>query len=357
MKIAIFTDTYLPTINGVSYATQGWKKELEQRGHEVTVICPNADDCPSDVTFKSVEIPFYENYYMGLYPPRDHDFSDYDAVHLNSFFTVGYYGYRVAAKNDIKIISSVHTPIEEYTNYLTSFKPLQKAFNWMYGHWESYLLNKSDVMVALSDYMKNRIESETSGGEARQLSNGVDTNFFQPKDTEKFKREYNIEDKKVIGYSGRLSSEKRIDELIEFAENFNGEVLIGGDGPYREEYEKLAKADNIQFLGFLEREKLPIFYSALDLFIFPSRVENDPLTVLEANACGTPVIGADAAGLQDSVKTGKNGFLYKPGSIKSLKQEVEKGYSNLESLEKGSTELSHERSITKTVDKLIEFYK
>ncbi|MFB6241429.1 MAG: glycosyltransferase [Candidatus Nanosalina sp.] len=356
MKIAIFTDTYLPTINGVSYAIESWKDELEKRGHEVTVVCPDADGAPSEATFKSIEIPFYEGYYAGFYPPTDHDFSDYDAVHVNSFFTVGYYGYRVAKKNNLKIISTVHTPIDEYLDYVTQLKPVQKLISRVYNRWEARLLKKADVRIALSEYMKNRIEEVTGEKDARRLTNGVNTNFFRPKDTTKFREKHGIEGKKIIGYAGRLSSEKRVQELIEFAEKFEGKVLIGGDGPYREKLESQVETDNVRFLGFIDREELPAFYSILDIMVFPSRVENDPLTVLEANACGTPVVGADAAGLKDSIEEGKNGYLFDPRNMEDLENSVEKSYSNLQDLNQSSIKKAEENSISNTVDKLLEFY-
>lgn len=354
MKIAIFTDTYIPTINGVSYAVESWKEEMERRGHEVTVVCPAPGGSESNATFKSFEIPFYEGYYAGYYPPH-HDFSDYDVVHVNSFFTIGYYGYRMAKKNNLKVVSTVHTPIDEYIDYVTQIDTLQKILSGIYNRWEAYLLKRADVKIALSDYMEERIEKVTEA-QAKRLTNGVDTDLFQPRDFEDFRRKHDIESEKVIGYTGRLSSEKRVEELIEFSEEFEGEVIIGGDGPQRDRYEQLADSKNVTFLGFLEREELPKFYSLLDIFVFPSRVENDPLTVLEANACGTPVVGANAAGLKDSVKDNLNGYLYSPGDIDDLGEKIEKSYRNLESLKKGSIEEAEKNSISRTVDKLLQFY-
>lgn len=357
MKIAIFSDTYLPTINGVSYAVKNWKDELEDRGHSVTVVCPEPGNSPSNVTLKAFSLPVYKGYYASIYPPRDHDFSQYDAVHINSFFMTGYYGYRMAKKHDIPLVSTVHTPITEYLDYVTESSTLQKIIGGGYRRWEARVLKKSDHRVALSDYMENYIKDVTGGKDVERLSNGVNTSFFEEKSTERFREKYDIEKEKIIGYTGRLSEEKRVEELIEVAEKFDGQVIIGGDGPAREEYEELNEKENVKFLGFLDRGELPEFYSVLDLLIFPSRVENDPLTLLEANACRTPVVGARAAGLKDSIKEGENGYLYSPGDIEDLKDKIDKAYAELDELSNSSRKVARERSIAGTVDKLLELYQ
>lgn len=354
MKIAIFTDTYLPTVNGVSYAVNSWKEEMERRGHEVEVVCPAPGNSPEDITFKSLQIPFYEGYYAGFFPPLQNDFSDYDIIYINSFFTIGSYGYRKARKNNIKIISIVHTPIEEYIEYLTSFKPLKHLIKGVYHKWEGRILSNSNARVALSGYMEEHIREVTDGCNVKRLSNGVNTEFFEPKDSVNFKEKFSISSDKIIGFTGRLSSEKRVDELIKVAKKFEGEVIIGGDGPYRDKYEEMVESDNVRFLGFLDREDLPGFYSSLDAFVFPSRAENDPLTVLEANACGTPVIGADAAGMTDSIKNGENGYLYGPGNIESLEKKLDKVYQNLDNFSDSTVSFAGEKSISSTVDDLLE---
>jgi glycosyltransferase involved in cell wall biosynthesis len=119
----------------------------------------------------------------------------------------------------------------------------------------------------------------------------------------------------------------------------------------------MVSTDNVRFMGFIDREELPSFYSTLDIMVFPSRVENDPLTVPEANACGTPVVGADAAGLKDSIAEGENGYLYSPGDQDELEEAVEKCYENIDDLEDESLKKAEERSISSTVDKLLEFYR
>ena len=355
MRIAIFTDTYLPTVNGVSYAVESWKNELERNGHKVDVFCPEADE-DGDCRCRSVRIPFYEGYHTAIAPPLSHDFSKYDAVQINSFFMLGYYGYRVAQKHDIPLMSVVHTPISEYMDYVTEIGPLNNLLSGIYKEWEGRILEKSDIRLALSDYMEEHIKRVTNGKDVERLTNGVNTVFFSPEKTDNFRKRYDITSDKVIGYTGRLSSEKRVDELIEFGNNFEGEILIGGNGPEKEKYEGLAETDNISFLGFMDRDELPEFYSTVDIFVFPSRVENDPLTVLESNACGTPVVGADAAGLKNSIKNGRNGYRYEPGNLEDMKKKIEKRYQNMKTLNKGSLECASERSVRKTAERFVKLF-
>ena len=114
---------------------------------------------------------------------------------------------------------------------------------------------------------------------------------------------------------------------------------------------------NIRFLGFFPRKDLTEFYSLLDVFIMPSTVETEGLVVLEANACGTPAVGADAMALKSTIKSGVNGYHYKPGDIKDLDEKVKTAYKNLKSLRKSSKEFVKDRSAANTVKRLVKLYE
>ncbi len=357
MKIAYFSDTYLPTVNGISYAIHSWKEELKRRGHEATIVCPAPGQDEDDVTFRSISFPFYQGFRASVFPPIKHDFSDYDIVHINSFFGAGLYGMWAAKKHDLPLISTVHTPIEEYLDYVSSSKIFQKFAYSIYHEWETYMINKSQLCLTPTDAVKAEIE-DTVLKDVEVISNGVDTAFFQPVDDSRFREDFDITADRVIGYTGRLGKEKRLEELIAVASEFDGQIIIGGDGPMRERYETMARDhDNVRFLGFLDRERLPELYSCLDLFVFPSRVETEGLVALESNACGTPVIGADMGGLQNTVQDGHNGYRYTPGNIEELHETIEKAYDELDELENGAMEAASQKSLGQTVDRLLDHYE
>ncbi len=76
---------------------------------------------------------------------------------------------------------------------------------------------------------------------------------------------------------------------------------------------------DVRFLGFLERDELAAFYSALDVFAFPSPVETQGLVALEANACGTPVVGANAGALSNTIVAGETGYHFESGDIEGIR--------------------------------------
>ncbi|MDY6770516.1 MAG: glycosyltransferase [Candidatus Nanohaloarchaea archaeon] len=356
MKIALFTDTYLPTVNGISYAIHNWKEELESRGHEATIVCPAPGSDEDDVTFASINFPFYQGFRASVFPPVTHDFSEYDVVHLNSFFGAGLYGMWAATKHNLPVVATVHTPIEEYLEYISSSTLFQKFAYSIYHEWETYLINKSNRCLTPTAAVRDEVKNDVLQ-DIHVLSNGVDTEFFRPQDDTAFREEFGIDDERVIGYTGRLGREKRLDELIALADRFDGTILIGGDGPMREQYRNLARGqDNVIFTGFIDRERLPELYSCLDIFVFPSRVETEGLVGLEANACGTPVVGADAGGLRNAIEDGRNGYHYEPGNVADLHDKIEKAYSSLDDLTAGAREAANTKSLEQTVDRLLEHY-
>jgi glycosyltransferase involved in cell wall biosynthesis len=189
------------------------------------------------------------------------------------------------------------------------------------------------------------------------FSNGIDTEYFRPADGEAFRKDFNIPKGKVIGYTGRHSTGKHLEDMIAYADRFDGMVLIAGDGPLTDKYKELAAGKkNIRFLGFFPRDRLCQFYSLLDLFIMPSTVETEGLVVLEANACGTPAVGADAMALKSTIKEGVNGYHYEPGDIDDMARVIEKAYKDRARLAKGAKEFVKDRSAANTAKKLVQIY-
>nr|WP_255488442.1 glycosyltransferase [Natronolimnobius sp. AArcel1] len=159
--------------------------------------------------------------------------------------------------------------------------------------------------------------------------------MFRPIDPALFRAEYGInEETTVIGYSGRHSPEKHLDELVDAAAAMDLTAIIAGDGPSRPELEERAQRleCDVIFPGFLDRELLPALYSTLDVFVFPGRIETQGLVALEANACGTPVVAVDAGALSHTVLEGETGYHYPPGNIDALCDALERVQSEQQRL-------------------------
>lgn len=363
MKIGFFTDTYFPQINGVTYTISVWKRELEKLGHEVFIYYPDDENYKpgkNEVPLPSFPFIFYKGYRIGI-PWMNKIRKDLDIVHIHALATMADLGLAVARKQKVPCVQTYHTPPDQYMYEIlpVNNELVQEALKVGYYKYEKALLKRCDLLTSPSEEIIEMLKKRPGIKLKRAVhfSNGIDLEYFKPADGGDFRKRYKIPAGKVVGYTGRHSSGKHLEDLIGFADRFDGEVLIGGDGPMTEKYMKLAEGKkNIRFLGFFPRKDLTEFYSLLDVFIMPSTVETEGLVVLEANACGTPAVGADAMALKSTIKSGVNGYHYTPGDLDSLEESVKKAYKNLKSLRKSSKEFVKDRSAANTVKRLVKLY-
>jgi len=131
---------------------------------------------------------------------------------------------------------------------------------------------------------------------------------------------------KYILYVGRLSHEKGVTTLLEAVRGLNLTLRIVGDGPLRRDYEKQAQnsgASNIIFEGYRHGEELIQLYQQAAFLVFPSEwYENAPMTILEAFACGKPVIASRIGGITEMVADYETGLTYTPGSTEELRENI-----------------------------------
>ena len=136
-------------------------------------------------------------------------------------------------------------------------------------------------------------------------------------------------------------------------------VVFGGDGPARGDL--MARAEgldaDVRFLGFLDREELPAFYSALDAFLFPSPVETQGLVALEANACGTPVVGVDSGALAETVDEGETGYRFPRDDPAAFRDAIRRTLSERETLSAACLERRDATSVEHAVDRLETVYR
>jgi len=363
MKIGFFTDTYFPQINGVTFTVYQWKKELEKLGHEVFVYYPEDKTYQpkkNEVPMPSLPFLFYKGYRIGL-PAFNRIEKDLDIVHVHAVALMADLGLAVARKQRIPCVITYHTPPDKYMYEILPIdnKTIQEAMKVGYYKYEKELLKRCQLVTSPSEEIINMLKERLGDyiKKATFFSNGIDTDYFKEADPEEFRRVYDIPKGRVIGYTGRHSTGKCLEDLIKYADRFDGTVLIGGDGPLTEKYKELAAGKkNIRFLGFFKREHLCQFYSLLDVFIMPSIVETEGLVVLEANACGTPAVGANAMALKSTIQDDVNGYHYEPGDIDDLAAKVEKAYKNREKLSKSSKEFVKTRSAANAAKKLVSLY-
>jgi glycosyltransferase involved in cell wall biosynthesis len=363
LTVASFTDTYHATINGVTYTLDNWAEKWNSNHGCMKLVYPSHPEyTPESHEFPafSVSFPQYESYRASL-PWIPRAVWNPDIVHIHSFFTLGASGIALAKTTNTPLVATYHTPINEYSEYIFNYRPAADGLSWALRQQEKCLLKTVDLIIVPSkhtrSYLKQELGTQT---EISIISNGVDINKFKPTDGNHFRDNHNLTGP-LVGYTGRHGHEKEIRTLLLAAEKIDQDltVVIGGDGPARQNLESLAaKLDlTVKFLGFLPRKELPKFYSAIDVFGFPSPIETEGIVAMEAIACGTPVVATDTGALSQTVTHGKTGYLFSHGSVKQFASYLSQAIASDSTLQEKCLSQRDKFSINESLNKIKKEYK
>lgn len=337
MKIALFSDTWLPNVNGVVTSLLNQIKILEQDGHEVFLFVPKTSEnkleqVPDNITiyeFPGVEFPSYPGYKMSL--PiglrKVIKTQRFDILHSHSPFLQGWFCMMVKQVQKVPMVTTYHTHLAEYTGHIFKgiaeerVKHVLNGFMWAFTR-NQY--NKFDLIFTPSKVMK--LELEQHGLDpVIEMPNPISSVFLEKQTDIEYKKKKIRESFKVpknarvLLYVGRISFEKRLEVLLEAYKNLEKKysdlyLVIVGDGPQLGMYKKKAKTLELQnyiFTGYIHHSQLPIVYQLGDVFISPSDTETQGLTFIEAMSQGCPVIAIKARGPADFIVHNKNGFFSK----------------------------------------------
>ncbi len=358
--VAAFTDLYLPTVNGVTSTVGLWREHWSAHRGPMTVVYPRVEGyepAADEYPVRSVRAPFFPRYRLGL-PLVPDGLGVPDLVHVHTPFTVGSAGLRFAREHDLPAVASYHTLLGERADTIAP-PPLSDGIRSACRAYERAFFERADRIVVPTAFARRHL-SDTVGADvdARVVSNGIDTEFFRPVDPSAFRRRYNLPDSPLIGYTGRHGPEKNLGEAIDAVSGTGVSHAVEGDGPAREEWEARAReADaDICFLGFLDREELPAFYSALDAFVFPSPVETQGLVALEATACGTPVVAVDAGALTEFVIGGETGYRYRRGDVEDFRYAIRRALAERDRLSDLCLRRRSMLSVEHSVEQLAAIY-
>jgi glycosyltransferase involved in cell wall biosynthesis len=326
MKIAIFTDTFYPDVNGVAQTLKKFTNYLEGQRISYKVFAPD----PVSNEYISDHIHRLKSRSFFLYPECRFALPNFmqikseiaqfspDLIHVATPFSVGLSGVYFAKKFNIPLVGSYHTDFNDYLHfYDLQFlaKPLWKYMKWFHSPFKKLFVPSVDTLEKLKCHGFSNLEI---------FPRGVDCQLYHPNYPNAVVRNrYEISTKFLLTYVGRLAPEKDLKTLMEIANSLPPEMnkdvhwLIAGDGPLLEEL-KMASLPNMTFTGYLKGEGLAEVYSATDLFVFPSPTETFGNVVLEALASGTPVIGANAGGVKNIISNGVTGHLCEPGNTEDF---------------------------------------
>ena len=318
MKIAFFTETFLPKVDGIVTRLTKTVKHLIEAGDEVVVFCP--EGCPSNymgakvVGVPAMPLPLYPELKLGLPGPAVSDALDDfqpDLVHVVNPAVLGLGGIWLAKTNNIPLIASYHTHLPKYLEHygMGMLEPLL---------WELLKAAHNQAVLNLCTSTAMVKELSEKGIQHTALwQRGVDTETFRPelRKDEMRRRllgKFNDEGALLI-YVGRLSAEKQIERIKPVLQALpHARLALVGDGPHRQQLEKTFENTATNFVGYLSGEELASAYASGDAFLFPSSTETLGLVLLEAMAAGCPVIGANRGGIPDIITDGVNGCMFDP---------------------------------------------
>ena len=210
------------------------------------------------------------------------------------------------------------------------------------------LIQNTDVFIAPSSFMKRKM---IDGGFPKEKITTIPnfTNRIYP--SEVYKKD------NYCCFVGRLSKEKGIQTLIKAAKDLPYKFIIVGDGPLNELLKK-EKNSNIQFIGFKEWDELKYTLGQAKFLIVPSECyENNPISVIESQCIGTPVLGANIGGIPELIEASKNGLLFKPGDISDLKNKIQEMFQTSFDYNQISKEAQERFSADNYYKEIIKIYE
>lgn len=323
LRIALFSGNYNYVRDGANQALNRLVDYLLRMGANVRIYSPTTQTPAFEpkgdlISIPSVAIPGREEYQFPLLiPPRiKNDLAQFspNIVHTSSPDLVGHRAVTWARKNDLPILSSVHTRFDTYARYY-GMAFLEPAMIMMLRRY----YQRCNALVAPSESMAQILRDQNMNDDVSIWSRGVDRNIFDPsKRSNAWRQSLGIaDDDIVIGFLGRLVMEKGLDIFAQTiaaleTKGVKYKLLIIGKGPAQDWFEK--QLPDAIFAGFQGGQDLGHAVASMDILFNPSITETFGNVTLEAMASAIPVVAARASGSTSLVHDGETGLLSTPGS-------------------------------------------
>lgn len=372
MKIAFFSDTWAPNKDGVVTTMRNYRAELERRGHEVFIFASSDSKTIRQnkdrraFLFASVPFPPYPQYKIAIYPLTSISIvrkKKMELVHCHGIASMGLAALTVARDLNLPSMATFHTLIPSGTKVITKSKLGQQIAAKI--AWKAMLAfyRRFDTVTSPSRVMQAALAEH--GIPSTVVPNAVDTRRFHPGINGRAVRSHLglKKGERLVLVAGRASREKNSDVLIRAVKRVpDAKLVIVGEGPARKELMQLALkeglAGRVSFTGLISDAELAHYYAACDVFATASTFETQGLALLEAMACGKPVVGANAMAIPEAVHDGKNGFLFRPFDERDCAEKIEKALhvKNYSSLSKNARKTAEQFSIPASTTKLLGAY-
>lgn len=322
-----------PTYGGSGIVATELGQELANRGHEIHFISyampMRLDTFKDNIYYHEVEIPHYPLFEFHLYTlaltGKILDVIKYenlDIIHAHYAIPHAISGIltkHIIGDSRVKLVTTLHGTDITLIGMEPAFNPIVK-----------YSLENSDAITSVSKYLKDKtyqnfnIEKEIS-----VVPNFIDTKLYKRNECKNVKKHLSSKDEIILMHISNFRQVKRVpDTILILKEILNAglpaKLVLIGDGPERNETERLARElniiDNVKFLG--KQNAFIELLSCADIFLLPSQSESFGLSALEAMACGVPVVASNIGGIPEVVVHGETGYLAELGDTKRMAKYV-----------------------------------
>jgi glycosyltransferase involved in cell wall biosynthesis len=365
MRIAIFTETFLPKVDGIVVKVCRLLEHLDKRGHEAILFAPSGSEREHAgfpvYTFRSLPVPFYPE--LSISPPwaivdlKLREFKP-DLIHLVNPVSLGLAGLRAAKLYQVPVLASYHTDVPGFAEHWNLGFLSESIYR--YARW---IHNKVDLNVCPSEFTRNQLYDH----DFRNIEiwrGGVDVDLYNPvKRSNEMRNRLSDGDteRPLVLYVGRVSPEKKIDRLLPILKSFpEVRLAVVGDGPSLQDLRKKFAGTDTVFTGYLKGEELATAYASGDIFAFTGDKETFGNVVVEAMASGLPVLAPNSGGVTDLVIDDHNGRLYDPNHPESLLEAIVAMIKNKDLASKYGRSgrlLAEQRTWEITLDELFVHYE
>jgi phosphatidylinositol alpha 1,6-mannosyltransferase len=326
MRVAIVTESFLPTLNGVTTSVCRVLDYLAAHGHEAIVISPAAGAPTTYAGFPVIEVPAiaYRQFPVGLpslQVERILASFNPDVVHAASPFLLGAGAIAASKRLGVPSVAIFQTDVAGYArrNKLGAATKLAwRVIRWIHNDADVTLVPSS---ASMADVTRAGLERLARWGR------GVDLAGYHPRNRElpatRALRQSRQAGEVTVGYVGRFAPEKQLESFAALRGIPGVNLALVGDGPSMPSVRRALRGMPVTYLGELRGEELAAAYASFDIFLHAGAEETFGQTLQEAHASSLPVIAPRAGGPIDLVDHGTTGFLFTAGDAQEMRASVE----------------------------------
>jgi glycosyltransferase involved in cell wall biosynthesis len=326
VRVALFTNNYLPFCGGVTTSVETLRGGLEAAGHEPWVFAPRFPGRCADgrrvVRYPSIPAATYPDFALAV--PFSRRIAarvralDVDVFHAHHPFLLGPAARRMARRAARPLVFTYHTRYDRYAHYVPVCRALAETLALRLS---TRFAGRADAVIAPSGVIRDELQARGVRTPVTVVPTGVDLRRFRCGDGRAARAAVGLDPRDaVVLYVGRLDPEKSVERVVQAFERIAATVprarlVLVGQGTQVTALRRLAAVtaarERITFAGVRPHDALPPWYQAADLFLFASETETQGLVLAEAAACGLPAVAVAAPGCSEVIHDGESGVLAK----------------------------------------------